>query len=69
MSLVNPQVDIALQAWFHHCWEGSPPLTCCQHVSDAAQETISLLCGKSTLLTHGQLRVHQNPKGLICQAG
>ncbi|KAK4828308.1 hypothetical protein QYF61_025320 [Mycteria americana] len=35
---------------------------------DAAQDTISLLCCKGTLLAHVQLGVHQDPQVLFCEA-
>lgn len=44
--------------------EISLPTTCWQY-SIAVQDAIGVLCHKGTLLTHGQLDVHQNPHVLL----
>lgn len=35
--------------------------------SNAAPDTVRPLCGKGTLLPHGELDVHQDPQGFYCK--
>jgi len=46
-------------------WEQSPPMPCWPSLFDVARNTVGLLGCKSTLLTHIQLFVHQDPQVLL----
>jgi len=62
MSLLlgNPEAGAVLQLWHHQCQvEGKAHLP---HLTppDAAQDRVSVPCGKGTLLAPGQLGAHQD---------
>lgn len=62
LALWSPELDPAKQVWPHQCWaEGNDPFpqpACCA-LPNADQETICLLCGKSTLVANTEWSLHQ----------
>lgn len=70
LVLEGPELDIGLQVWPHQCrTEGKDHLSWLTGsiLPNAAQDPISPLSSKSTLLTHVQLGDHLDPQTLFCQ--
>ena len=68
LLLGNPEAGAVLRLWHHQCQvEGKAHLP---HLSppDAAQDTVSVPCGKGALLAPGQLGAHRDLQGFFCQA-
>ena len=71
LVLSSPELDPALQAWPHQHWaewQDHLPLPTGNILSNAAQDTICLLCHTGTLLTCVQSGVHQDSQVLLCQS-
>ena len=68
LLLGNPEADAVLQLWHHQCQvEGKAHLP---HLTppDAVLDTVSVPCGKGTLLAPSQRGAHQDLQGFFCQA-
>jgi len=71
LALMSPEMDMLLQMCPHQCpVEGKDhsPQPGGSTFPSAAQDTISVLCCKGTLLAHVRLGVHQDTLDLFCKA-